>query len=118
MKNLATLLLCTGGLLLNAQEEVQKPKQNQIEIFYSVSDFLDGSPTNWLFLQRFNKGDGNNGLELPSTWGLKYSRSLNGSDQIQITAAGFYRDFYYRNSGSGFEATKRSFLRFSARYGH
>jgi hypothetical protein len=113
MKNVATLLLFTVCFLLNAQEDVQKSKQNQIEIFYSVSEFFDGSPTNWLFLQRETYGEG---TELPVTVGLRYGYILNSSAQIQMSSAFYFRTYFHEAPMPNPQMGKREYLRLSARY--
>ncbi|MDR9374717.1 MAG: hypothetical protein RI565_07605 [Schleiferiaceae bacterium] len=117
MKYLITLLLLTGGLLLTAQKEVQKPKQNQIEIFYNVSEFFDGSPTNWLFLQRFDEEDGGNELRLPATFGVQYAHRINARSHFQLSAS-VYDKYYNYDADRPLknQVMQRSMYRFSVRY--
>jgi hypothetical protein len=117
MKHLATLLLLTAGFLLNAQKDVKKPKQNQIEIFYNVSEFFDGSATNWLFLQRVDDGDGGNELFLPATFGVHYAHWINGRSHFQLSAAVYDKDYNYdADRPLENQVMQRSMYRLSVRY--
>lgn len=62
IKTIDTLLGLSFSLMLSAQDKVQIPDKDQIEAFYAVSEFLDGSSINWLWLQRYDYGKGGRGL--------------------------------------------------------
>ena len=116
MKSLFSLVLVSCSLLLSAQENYLAPKKNQIEVFYSVSEFFDGSSANWLFLQKYDYGDGDRGIQLPVTVGLQYTRCINPTTQVQVSANLFSKHYFYNNRKIGYHPIMRKYLRFSARY--
>jgi len=116
MKKLFTLVLLGGSLLLSAQESSTQPKKNQIEIFYSVSEFFDGSPTNWLFLEKYDNVKGEESMRIPFSVGLRYARRINNSSMLRGSVLLRNNSYPYKEDVTGPQLGRRSYARFSTQY--